>query len=62
MGRRQGGFCASIPAAGCKRKANAAFGQLPPQPHRAVDTRLIFGVARWGKTAGVLPLRFAPEK
>jgi hypothetical protein len=27
-----------------------------------VDKRLIFGVARWGKTAGVLPLRFAPEK
>jgi hypothetical protein len=27
-----------------------------------VAKRLIFGVARWGKTAGVLPLRFAPEK
>jgi hypothetical protein len=27
-----------------------------------VDKNLIFGVARWVKTAGVLPLRFAPEK
>jgi hypothetical protein len=47
---------------GCKRKANTASGLLPPQPHGVVDKRLIFGVARWDKTARVLPLRFAPEK
>ena len=47
---------------GCKRKANAASGLLPLQPHGAADKILIFGVTRWGKTAGVLPLRFAPEK
>jgi len=62
MGRRQGGFARASPQWAVRAKPTLPPALLSPQPLGAVDKNLIFCVARWGKTARVLPLRFTPEK
>ena len=62
MGRRQDGFCRSIPAAGCNCKANEASGLLSTQPGGLKPFVDFCGVARSDKTAAGIAKRLRLQK
>ena len=62
MGRRQDGFARASPQRAVSAKPTQPPAPLSPQPLGAVSILVFSGVARWGKTAGVLPLHFTPWK